>query len=48
MKSNVGTLDRSPRIAVDLILIALRLATGTFRYCPAYPLPGIDTCTRTA
>lgn len=44
MKVCSGTLGRSLR----LILIALRLATGTFRYYPAYPLPGIDTCTRTA
>lgn len=46
MKAYSGTLGRSLRIAAGLILIALRLATGTFRYCPAYPLPGIDTCTR--
>lgn len=46
MKACSGTLGRSLRLR--LILIALRLATGTFRYCPAYPLPGIDTCTRTA
>ncbi|GIZ13925.1 DUF2892 domain-containing protein [Pseudomonas sp. NCCP-436] len=61
MKANVGTLDRSLRIAVGLILIALSLggviglwgwigllplATGIFRFCPAYPLLGIDTCKR--
>lgn len=59
MKANVGTLDRSLRIAAGLILIALSLAgviglwgwigvvplaTGVFRFCPAYPLLGINTC----
>ncbi|MFV9654809.1 DUF2892 domain-containing protein [Pseudomonas sp. NY15366] len=59
MKANVGTLDRSLRIAVGLVLIALSLAgviglwgwigvvplaTGIFRFCPAYPLLGINTC----
>ena len=59
MKANVGTLDRSLRIAAGLILIALSLAgvigpwgwigvvplaTGIFRFCPAYPLLGINTC----
>lgn len=48
MKAYSATLGRSLRIAAGLILIALRLTTGTFRFCPAYPLPGIDTCTRTA
>lgn len=61
MKANVGTLDRSLRIAVGLILIALSLggviglwgwigllplATGIFRFCPAYPLLGFNTCKR--
>ncbi|HEY1028481.1 MAG TPA: DUF2892 domain-containing protein [Pseudomonas sp.] len=61
MKANVGTLDRSLRIAVGLLLIALSLggvigpwgwigvlplATGILRFCPAYPLLGIDTCKR--
>lgn len=61
MKANVGTLDRSLRIAAGLILIALSLsgviglwgwigvvplATGIFRFCPAYPLLGISTCKR--
>ncbi len=59
MKANVGTIDRSLRIAAGLILIGLSLsgviglwgwigvvplATGLFRYCPAYPLLGISTC----
>ena len=59
MKANVGTLDRSLRIAAGLILIALSLAgviglwgwiglvplaTGIFRFCPVYPLLGINTC----
>ena len=59
MKSNVGTLDRSLRIAAGLVLIGLSLsgviglwgligvvplATGVFRYCPASPLLGINTC----
>ncbi|SFP60852.1 Protein of unknown function [Ectopseudomonas composti] len=59
MNANVGTLDRSLRIAAGLILIALSLAgviglwgwicvvplaTGIFRFCPAYPLLGINTC----
>lgn len=59
MQANVGTLDRSLRIAAGLILIGLSLsgviglwglisivplATGLFRFCPAYPLLGISTC----
>lgn len=59
MQSNVGTLDRSLRIAAGLILIGLSLsgviglwgwigllplATGIFRFCPAYPLLGVNTC----
>ncbi|WP_422910941.1 YgaP family membrane protein [Pseudomonas sp. MAC6] len=59
MKANVGTLDRSLRIAAGLILLGLSLggviglwgligivplATGLFRFCPAYPLLGISTC----
>ncbi len=59
MKANVGTIDRSLRIAAGLILIGLSLsgviglwgwigvvplATGLFRFCPAYPLLGSSTC----
>ena len=59
MQRNVGTLDRSLRIAAGLILIGLSLsgviglwgwigllplATGIFRFCPAYPLLGVNTC----
>lgn len=59
MKANVGTFDRSLRIAAGLILLGLSftgviglwgligavpLATGVFRFCPAYPLLGINTC----
>lgn len=63
MKANVGTLDRSLRIAAGLILLGLSLsgviglwgligivplATGLFRFCPAYPLLGISTCKKPA
>lgn len=59
IKANVGTIDRSLRIAAGLMLIGLSLsgviglwgwigvvplATGLFRFCPAYPLLGINTC----
>jgi len=59
MKSNIGTLDRTLRIIVGLILIGLSLAgvigvwgwigllpiaTGVFRFCPAYRLLGINSC----
>ncbi|MCQ4241859.1 MAG: hypothetical protein B7Z23_01975 [Pseudomonadales bacterium 32-61-5] len=59
MKSNIGTLDRTLRIIVGLILIGLSLAgvigvwgwigllpiaTGVFRFCPAYRLLGISSC----
>jgi len=59
MKANVGTIDRTLRIIVGLLLIALTLggvigawgwigllplATGVFRFCPAYSLFGIKTC----
>jgi len=59
MKANIGTLDRSLRIAAGLILIVLSLfgvigwwgwlgvvplATGLFRFCPAYRLLGISSC----
>lgn len=59
MKSNIGTLDRTLRIIVGLILIGLSLAgvigvwgwigllpiaTGIFRFCPAYRLLGISSC----
>ncbi|SDH49575.1 Protein of unknown function [Pseudomonas benzenivorans] len=59
MKTNVGTVDRSLRIAAGLILIGLSLsgtiglwgwigvvplATGLFRFCPAYSLLGINSC----
>nr|WP_298145087.1 DUF2892 domain-containing protein [uncultured Pseudomonas sp.] len=61
MKANIGTIDRSLRIAVGLILIGLTLAgmiglwgwiglvalaTGVFRFCPAYRLLGINSCKR--
>lgn len=61
MKANIGTIDRSLRIAAGLILIGLSLsgmigmwgwigivplATGIFRFCPVYPLLGINTCKR--
>ena len=59
MKANVGTIDRTVRIVVGLLLIGLTLggvigmwgwigllplATGIFRFCPAYGLLGIKTC----
>lgn len=59
MKANMGTLDRSVRIIVGLLLIGLTLggvigpwgwigvmplATGLFRFCPAYSLFGINSC----
>ena len=59
MNVNVGTIDRSLRIIIGLVLIALAatgkvswwgyiglvpLATGLFRFCPAYTLLGITTC----
>jgi hypothetical protein len=59
MTPNVGTIDRSLRIIVGLVLIALAatgkvgwwgyiglvpLATGLFRFCPAYTLLGMRTC----
>lgn len=40
MKVNVGGIDRILRILVGV----LPLATGLFRFCPAYPLLGINTC----
>lgn len=61
MQANIGTVDRSLRIVVGLVLIALSLsgviglwgwigivplATGLFRFCPAYRLLGIKTCRR--
>ena len=61
MKANVGTLDRTLRLAAGLLLLGLTLAgvigvwgwigllplaTGLFRFCPAYPLLGISTCGR--
>ncbi|MBU1330043.1 MAG: DUF2892 domain-containing protein [Gammaproteobacteria bacterium] len=61
MKANIGTLDRTLRIAVGLCLIVLSLlgvigmwgwvglvplATGALRFCPVYPLLGINTCKR--
>ena len=59
MKANVGTIDRTVRIVVGLLLIGLTLggvigmwgwigllplASGIFRFCPAYGLLGIKTC----
>jgi hypothetical protein len=61
MKCNVGTIDRTLRIAGGLILITLAamgtigvwgwigvvpLLTGVFRFCPAYPLLGINSCSK--
>ncbi|HEX8954692.1 MAG TPA: DUF2892 domain-containing protein [Burkholderiaceae bacterium] len=59
MKTNVGYVDRSLRIAIGLSLIVaagtgfigpwgwiglVPLATGVFRFCPAYLALGIRTC----
>jgi hypothetical protein len=59
MKCNVGGIDRTLRISVGALLVALAvtnvvgwwgwlgvipLATGLFRFCPAYPLLGITSC----
>ncbi|MFI8746076.1 DUF2892 domain-containing protein [Pseudomonas sp. NPDC077186] len=53
MQRNVGKFDRSLRIAAGLILIGpslsgviglLPLASEIFRFCPAYPLLGVNTC----
>ena len=59
MKANVGTIDRTIRIVVGLLLISatiggligmwgwlgiVPLATGTFRFCPAYLPFGISSC----
>ncbi|MDO9026116.1 DUF2892 domain-containing protein [Zwartia sp.] len=59
MKCNVGTIDRTLRIAAGLILIGLAatgtigvwgwigvlpLLTGILRFCPAYPLLGVNSC----
>ena len=58
MKHNVGTIDRSLRIALGLALIGasllgyigvwgwiglVPLATGVFRFCPAYWPFGLST-----
>jgi len=63
MKCNVGTIDRTLRIAAGLILIGLAatgtigvwgwigvlpLLTGIFRFCPAYPLLGVNSCGKDA
>lgn len=59
MKVNVGSIDRSLRVVVGLVLIGLTLmnvigvwgwigilplATGVFRFCPAYAILGMSTC----
>jgi len=59
MKRNIGSVDRTIRIVVGLVLIAavllgligpwgwigvIPLATGIFRFCPAYLPFGISTC----
>jgi hypothetical protein len=58
MKSNIGCADRSIRIVVGIIIIALGFAyqtwwglvgllplvTALVRFCPAYTLFGMNTC----
>ena len=61
MAANVGGIDRTLRIVVGIVVLALffvlegnarywallgfvPLFTGLFRFCPAYPLLGVNTC----
>lgn len=59
MKANIGVIDRTLRIVLGLVLIALAvsgtvgwwgyigavpLLTGLVRFCPLYPMLGINTC----
>jgi len=61
MNANVGGIDRTLRIVVGLVVLALffvlegnarywaligivPLFTGIFRFCPVYPLLGMNTC----
>jgi hypothetical protein len=61
MAANVGGIDRTLRIVVGIVVLALLfvlegnarylglvglvlVATGLFRFCPAYTLLGINTC----
>lgn len=61
MQANIGTLDRTLRIVLGTLLVALSLlgmigwwgwigvlplVTGLVRFCPAYPLLGINTCAK--
>ena len=57
MNANIGTIDRALRITIGLALIAgalsgmigaVPLATGLFRFCPAYRLLGLSTHPRNA
>jgi len=48
---NVGGIDRIVRIIAGLVLLSLvfwigivPLATGIFKFCPAYTLLGLKTC----
>ena len=61
MAANVGGIDRTLRIVVGIVVLALffvlegnarywalvgvvPLFTGLFRFCPAYSLLGMNTC----
>lgn len=59
MQANVGTLDRTIRILLGIILLGatltgyigawgwlgvVPLATGIFRFCPAYLPFGLNSC----
>lgn len=59
MKLNVGGMDRTIRIIIGVVLIALAatgtvgwwgwlgvipLLTGIVRFCPAYGILGMNTC----
>ena len=43
MTRNVGGIDRTLRILLGLVLIALA-ATGTVGWCPPYAMLGLNTC----
>jgi len=52
IQTNVGTIDRTLRIAVGATLVILTvtgqilvpMATGLLRWCPAYLPFGLSTC----
>jgi hypothetical protein len=46
MKPNIGTLDRSIRAIVALVVGIVMLVTALLRWCPPYGLLGINTGAR--